>query len=47
MMRCAELAAPFFETVEIIELHHDAKADAPSGTAVTTAERITAARVGG
>jgi len=43
MMRCAELAAPFFETVEIIELHHDAKADAPSGTAVTTAERITAA----
>ena len=43
MMRCAELAAPFFESVEIIELHHDAKADAPSGTAITTAERIAAA----
>ena len=34
MMRFAELAAPFFETAEIIELHHDAKVDAPSGTAV-------------
>jgi len=43
MMRCAELAAPFFETAEIIELHHDTKADAPSGTAVSTAERIAAA----
>jgi 4-hydroxy-tetrahydrodipicolinate reductase len=43
MMRFAELAAPFFETVEVIELHHDAKVDAPSGTAVTTAERIAAA----
>ena len=31
MMRFAELAAPFFETAEIIELHHDAKTDAPSG----------------
>jgi len=44
MMRFAELAAPFFETAEIIELHHDAKADAPSGTAVTTAQRMAAAR---
>ena len=44
MMRFAELAAPFFETAEIIELHHDAKADAPSGTAVTTATRMAAAR---
>lgn len=44
MMRFAELAAPFFETAEIIELHHDAKADAPSGTAVTTANRMAAAR---
>src|SRR4030095_11128678 len=30
------------ETVEIIELHHDAKVDAPSGTAISTAERIAA-----
>ncbi len=43
MMRFAELAAPFFETAEIIELHHDRKADAPSGTAVTTAKRMAAA----
>ena len=43
MMRLAELAAPFFETAEIIELHHDGKADAPSGTAVHTAERLAAA----
>jgi 4-hydroxy-tetrahydrodipicolinate reductase len=43
MMRFAELAAPFFETAEIIELHHDAKVDAPSGTAVTTAARMAAA----
>ena len=37
MMRFAELAAPFFETAEIIELHHDQKVDAPSGTAMMTA----------
>jgi len=43
MMRFAELAAPFFETVEVIELHHDQKLDAPSGTAMTTVERIAAA----
>lgn len=43
MMRFAEMAAPFFDTAEIIELHHDAKADAPSGTAIVTAERIAAA----
>ncbi|MFN6121879.1 MAG: 4-hydroxy-tetrahydrodipicolinate reductase [Actinomycetes bacterium] len=43
MMRFAELAAPWFETAEIIELHHDAKVDAPSGTAVTTAQRMAAA----
>lgn len=43
MMRLAEMAAPYFETAEIIELHHDQKADAPSGTAMTTAERIAAA----
>ncbi|MBI4882799.1 MAG: 4-hydroxy-tetrahydrodipicolinate reductase [Actinobacteria bacterium] len=43
MMRFAELAAPHFETAEIIELHHDAKVDAPSGTAMTTAARMAAA----
>ncbi len=43
MMRFAELAAPWFETAEIIELHHDQKADAPSGTAMRTAERMAAA----
>ena len=40
MMRFAEMAAPWFETAEIIELHHDAKVDAPSGTAMRTAERM-------
>ncbi len=44
MMRFAEMAAPFFDTAEIIELHHDRKIDAPSGTAVKTAERMAAAR---
>jgi 4-hydroxy-tetrahydrodipicolinate reductase len=43
MMRFAEMAAPFFETAEIIELHHDHKADAPSGTAARTAQRMAAA----
>jgi 4-hydroxy-tetrahydrodipicolinate reductase len=43
MMRFAELAAPWFETVEVVELHHDAKIDAPSGTAALTAQRIAAA----
>ncbi|MDH3294083.1 MAG: 4-hydroxy-tetrahydrodipicolinate reductase [Acidimicrobiia bacterium] len=43
MIRFAELAAPYFDTAEIIELHHDNKIDAPSGTAVSTAERIAAA----
>ena len=43
MMRFAELAAPFFDTAEIIELHHDGKVDAPSGTAVATAQRMAAA----
>jgi len=37
MMRFAELAAPFFESAEVIELHHAGKADAPSGTAGRTA----------
>ena len=43
LMRFAELAAPYFDSVEIIELHHDNKADAPSGTAMHTAQRISAA----
>ena len=42
MMRFAELAAPYFETAEIVELHHDQKIDAPSGTALYTAERMAA-----
>jgi 4-hydroxy-tetrahydrodipicolinate reductase len=44
MMRFAELAAPFFETAEVIEYHHDGKVDAPSGTAVATATRMAAAK---
>jgi len=44
MMRFAEMAAPWFETVEIIELHHDGKLDAPSGTATLTAQRLSTAR---
>ncbi|HYE78748.1 MAG TPA: dihydrodipicolinate reductase C-terminal domain-containing protein, partial [bacterium] len=35
-----ELAAPWFETAEVIELHHDKKVDAPSGTALLTAQRM-------
>ncbi len=45
MMRFAEMSAPFFETAEIIEFHHNNKLDAPSGTAVNTAERMAAASV--
>lgn len=44
MLRFCELAAPFMDGVEVIELHHDQKRDAPSGTALLTAERIAAAR---
>src|SRR5258706_3803146 len=43
MMRFAEMAAPYFDTGEVIELHHDAKIDAPSGTAIATAERMATA----
>ena len=43
MMRFAELAAPYFEGAEVIELHHDQKVDAPSGTALLTAQRMAAA----
>lgn len=44
MMRFAEMAAPYFETAEIIEFHHDAKIDAPSGTAMATVARMAAAK---
>jgi len=44
MMRFAEMAAPWFDTAEVIELHHTRKVDAPSGTAITTIERMAAAR---
>jgi 4-hydroxy-tetrahydrodipicolinate reductase len=44
MMRFAADAARFFESVEIVELHHPDKADAPSGTARRTAELVAAAR---
>ena len=44
MMKFAALAAPFYPSAEIIELHHPNKADAPSGTSATTARRIAAAR---
>jgi 4-hydroxy-tetrahydrodipicolinate reductase len=44
MMRFAEQAARFFESAEVIELHHAAKADAPSGTASRTASLISGAR---
>jgi 4-hydroxy-tetrahydrodipicolinate reductase len=44
MMRFAEMAAPWFDTAEVIELHHTRKIDAPSGTAVKTIERMAGAR---
>lgn len=46
MMRFAAMAAPYFESAEIIELHHPDKVDAPSGTATHTAQAMAAARVG-
>ncbi|RWA17131.1 dihydrodipicolinate reductase [Mycolicibacterium brumae DSM 44177] len=45
-MHFAAQAAPYFESVEVIELHHPQKADAPSGTATRTAQLIAAARQG-
>ena len=44
MMRFAAAAAPHFESVEIVEMHHPRKADAPSGTAARTAQLVAAAR---
>jgi 4-hydroxy-tetrahydrodipicolinate reductase len=43
MMRFAEVAAPYFDSAEVIELHHDEKVDAPSGTAMLTVARMAAA----
>ncbi|MFN8226240.1 MAG: 4-hydroxy-tetrahydrodipicolinate reductase [Mycobacterium sp.] len=45
-MHFAKQAAPYFESVEIIELHHPHKADAPSGTATRTAKLVAEARKG-
>jgi len=44
MMHLAEIAAPLFDAVEIIEMHHAGKLDAPSGTALSTARRLAARR---
>jgi 4-hydroxy-tetrahydrodipicolinate reductase len=44
MMKFSQMAAKYFNDIEIIELHHDQKLDAPSGTAVKTAEMISAVR---
>lgn len=44
MMRFAAEAARFYDSIEIVELHHPTKADAPSGTARRTAELVAAAR---
>ncbi|WP_342432114.1 4-hydroxy-tetrahydrodipicolinate reductase [Neobacillus sp. FSL H8-0543] len=44
MMKFSQMAGKYFNDIEIIELHHDQKLDAPSGTAVKTAEMISAAR---
>jgi 4-hydroxy-tetrahydrodipicolinate reductase len=44
MMRFAAQAAPYFESVEVVELHHPGKADAPSGTARRTAALVADAR---
>ena len=46
MMRFAATAAPYFDSVEIVELHHPNKVDAPSGTARRTAELVAQARAG-
>jgi 4-hydroxy-tetrahydrodipicolinate reductase len=46
MMRFAREAAPFFNSVEIIEMHHPGKVDAPSGTSLHTAQAIAEAREG-
>src|SRR6202171_1217867 len=44
MMHLADIAAPHFDALEVIEMHHAAKLDAPSGTALSTAKRLAARR---
>ena len=44
MMKFSQMAAKYFTDIEIIEMHHDQKLDAPSGTAVKTAEMISSVR---
>ncbi len=44
MMYLARKAAPFFDVAEIVEMHHDAKVDAPSGTAIATAQAMAKAK---
>lgn len=44
LMHLATIAGRYFDAAEIVELHHDRKVDAPSGTAVETARRMRAAR---
>jgi 4-hydroxy-tetrahydrodipicolinate reductase len=44
MMHLAEIAAPHFDAAEVIEMHHATKLDAPSGTALSTAKRLSARR---
>src|SRR5712664_3399595 len=44
MMHLADIAAPHFDAAEVIEMHHAAKLDAPSGTALATARRLAARR---
>ncbi|WP_108671144.1 4-hydroxy-tetrahydrodipicolinate reductase [Peribacillus acanthi] len=44
MMKFSQMAAKYFDDVEIIELHHDQKLDAPSGTAIKTADMISKVR---
>jgi 4-hydroxy-tetrahydrodipicolinate reductase len=44
MMHLADIAAPHFDAVEIVEMHHADKLDAPSGTAMSTAKRLAARR---
>jgi 4-hydroxy-tetrahydrodipicolinate reductase len=44
LIHMAKIASRFFDSAEIIELHHDRKVDAPSGTSLTTAQEMLAAR---
>lgn len=46
LMHMAKVAARFFDSAEIIELHHDQKVDAPSGTSIATAQKILEGRGG-